>query len=114
MFFPGSARDRIEVFNLSTEKTESSARIRTYTHAFFDRAEYSFVRGAEAMTGQMSAPERTINLKVGWHPSSYHETQILKFQGDMYNIRAINPDRDRSYLIITADRMQAGTYKLAE
>lgn len=108
----GRLKDRILVYNEVEQKNNFAEREKSYRYAFPLRAEISWVNGTEAMTGQMSAADRTLRFKVRFHINRYNERQVLSWRENYYNIRSINPDRLRQYMIIEADRIPTGTINI--
>lgn len=97
-------KDRIDVYEETTETNDYSERERTYTYSFNDRAAAMFTNASEAAIKGLEAANKTINFKVRFHLTRYNERQIIKWRNDYYNIRGINQDVDRVFQIITAER----------
>ena len=105
----GNLRDRIILYNETREDAnEFSERRRKYIYAFPTRAEVSFVSGSEVMYNQMQFDSKAMKFKVRFGFSRYNEHQIIKWRDDYYNVKSIDPDRRRTYLILTAERVAKG------
>lgn len=102
-------KHRIDVYNEVETKNESNEDVKTYTFGFYDRAQAIFTGGAEKMAGQMSYADKVMKFRVRHHRTRYNERQYLKWENDYYNIRSIDPDTDRKYMILTAERVPPGT-----
>mgnify|MGYP001084199421 CR=1 FL=1 len=110
----GRFKDRILIYSEVETLNNYSEREKSYQYAFPLRAEISWVNGDEAMTGQMSAADRTFKFKVRFHMDRYNERQVILWRENYYNIRSIDPDRNRTYCILTADRIPTGTINIVE
>ncbi|WP_159521738.1 phage head completion protein [Sunxiuqinia indica] len=107
---PGNQRDRIEILNeVEAAKDSYSGRNKSYTHAFYDRANISWASGGEAMIGRMGTENRTFKAKVRFRIGRFNERQVIAWRSEYYNIRSIDPDRRRNYMILTIDRIPTGT-----
>jgi SPP1 family predicted phage head-tail adaptor len=108
----GTLKDRILIYKEVENLNNYSEREKSYEYDFPLRAEVSWENGTEAMTGQMSAAGRTFRFKVRFHMSRYNERQVIKWRENYYNIRSIDPDRNREYMILTADRIPTDTINI--
>ncbi len=100
----GNLRDRIVVFDRKETVNEYNEREITYQRAFATKAEVSFMTGNESQTGDMGFAERTMKFKVRYRYKKYNESQVIAYAGEYYNIRNIQPDRHRVFLILVAER----------
>lgn len=101
----GRLKDQILIYAENETPNEFAEREKSYAYSFPVRAEISFQNGTEQMFAQMSQAAKTIKFKVRFHMSRFNERQLIRFRDQFYNIRSIDPDRDRTYLILTADRI---------
>jgi SPP1 family predicted phage head-tail adaptor len=108
----GILRDKIDIYTVTKTDNTYSEQKKSYQKSFSDRAETSFAGGAERQTGQMGVVERSMNFKVRFNPHRYNETMVVLWRGDYYNIRSIDPDRQRQYLILRTERAATGTIKI--
>lgn len=108
----GNGKDRIDIYNEVEEKDEYSARKKTYKFAFTDRADISFMSASEKMIGQMQIEDKILRFKVRYCVGRYTERAYILFNGDYYNIRSIDNDRRRTYILIEGQRVPAGTINI--
>jgi SPP1 family predicted phage head-tail adaptor len=108
----GRLKDRILIYKEVEQINNYSEREKSYQYDFPLRAEVSWVNGIETMTGQMSIANRTFKFKVRFHISRYNERQVIFWRENYYNIRSIDPDRNREYMIITADRIPTNSINI--
>lgn len=108
----GRLRDKIAVFAENETVNNYAEHQKSYSIAFSDRAEISFQSGSEQMFGQMSGATRTMKFRVRFRLNTYNERQLILWRGDYYNIRSIDPDRQRHWLHISADRMPTGSQNI--
>lgn len=101
----GILKDRIDIYNETTVVNDYNERQRAYSYAFYDRAQVLFASAAERATNGLETPEKTMRFKVRFHLTRYTERQLIKWRGDFYNIRGIDPDTDRVFQVLTADRI---------
>lgn len=107
-------KDKIDVYAESETFDDQHQAVKTYAFSFSDRAETTFAGGTEKLLGQMSYADKVIRFKVRFHLTRYNERQFILWRGDYYNIRSIDPDRDRKYMVITGDRAPEGTIVISE
>lgn len=107
----GNLRDRIEIFKAVTTKDDFSGSVVSYTLDFPTRAEVSFLSGSESYDNFTEAAKK-MKFRVRFKKNKYNEEQMIKWRDEYYNIRSINPDRHRMFLIIEAER-EPGTIKLS-
>jgi len=105
----GELKDLVSIFAESETTNDFSERVKTYSLSFKVWAEVSYMSGTEKQTGAMSGADRMMKFKVRFHISRFTERQVILWRGDYYNIRAIDPDRDRTYLNLTGERILTGT-----
>ena len=111
----GRLKDQIHIYaENQSEPNDFSERIKTYSFSFALRAEISYLNGQEKMHGQMLAADRTLKFKVRFHIDRFNERQVILWRGDYYNIRSIDPDRNRAYLILTGERAPTDTLNIEE
>lgn len=109
----GRLRDRIEIFNELKSTNTYNEREKSYQSAFFVRSETQFVSGNEKIIGQMSYADKITKFKVRYcGAGKFNERQFILWRGDYYNIRSIDPDRNRSYMILTGERAPVDTIKI--
>lgn len=101
----GTQRSRIAIYNKQTTASASNARIVSYAFGFNIRANVQFVTGAETDTNGLQAEQITNRFKVYHRPARFNVDQIIQHAGAWYNIRSIEPDSRRGYLIIMATRI---------
>jgi len=106
----GNLRDKIDIYIevVNTEESYNEPQ-ESYQYSFSDRAETSFASAGESMIGQMEVTGKTMKFKVRFKLGRYSEQMIIKWRNDYYNIRGIDPDRRRAYMILTGDRKPEGT-----
>lgn len=107
-------KDRIDVFNEETVKNDYSEREKSYSYAFYDRAQALFTNAAESATNGLETANKTMRFKVRFHHTRYNERQLIKWRGDFYNIRGIDPDTDRVFMFLTAERTAPESLKINE
>lgn len=105
-------KHRIDVYNEIETKNEYNEAEKSYQFGFYDRAQAIFTGGAEKMAGQMSYADKVMKFRVRYHRVRYHERQYIKWENDYYNIRSIDPDTARKYMIVTAERIPEQTIKI--
>lgn len=105
-------KHKIEVYAETSTPATSGQRVKTYALSFPDRAEITFQSGREEQAGQMGYAAKTMKFKVRQKPGRYNERMLIKFNSDYYNIRSIDPDRDRWFDILEADRVPVGSVKI--
>lgn len=101
----GILKDRIDIYNETTALNDYNERERSYSYSFYDRAQVLFTNANEAQTNGLESPDKTMKFKVRFHLTRYNERQLIKWRGDYYNIRGINPDTDRVFMVLTGDRI---------
>lgn len=111
---PGILKDRIDIYTESTTKNDFSENVRSFTYAFYDRAQLLFTRGTEAATLGLETPDKSLRIKVRFHLSRYNERQMIKWRGDYYNIRAIEQDTDRVFQNLICDRIPVDSIKIID
>ena len=109
---PGRLRDKIEIYAEARTTNDFSERVKSYSLSFAVRAEMSFLSGTEQQYRAIADAAQTLKFRVYHKMSKYNERQLIKFRGDYFNIRSIEPDRERTFTVLTADRMPDGTYKI--
>jgi len=109
---PGRLRDKIEIYAEARTTNDYSERVKSYSLSFPVRAEMSFLSGTELQYLAMADAAQTLRFKVYFKMNKYNERQLIKFRGDYFNIQSIEPDRDRTFTILTADRMPEGAFKI--
>lgn len=109
---PGRLRDKIDIYAESRSTNDYSERVKSYAFSFSVKAEISFMSGLEKQYQGIIDATRSMKFKVYFKMTKYNERQVIKFRDEYYNIRSIDPDRDRTYLILTADRMPTETFNV--
>lgn len=109
---PGRLRDKIDIYAESRTTNDFSERVKSYSFSFSARAEMSFMSGAEIQYHAINDAAQSLRFRVYFKMSKYNERQLIKFRGNYYNIRSIEPDRERTFTILTADRMPEGAFKI--
>jgi head-tail adaptor len=105
-------RHKIEAYAETATPAPNGQRVKTYTYAFPDRTEITFKSGREEQEGSMGYAAKTMKFKVRHKPGRYTERMLIKFEGDYYNIRSINPDRTRWFDILECDRVPEGSVQI--
>ena len=106
LLLAGRLRDKIDIYNeLKDDTNDYNARNKSYQYGFSVRTEFSFVGGTEKMIGQMNYADKILKFKVRYCVSKFNERQYIKFNGDYYNIRSIDNDKKRRYIILTGERI---------
>jgi len=108
----GSLKDKIDIYEESESKNAFSEDVKSYSFSFSDRAEISYLGGAERQAMKIEYAHETIKFKVRFRLSTYTERHVILWRSEYYNIRGIDPDRHRKYLILTADRMPTGALNI--
>lgn len=111
MLLPGELKDRIDIY-AENETGEGYTKESTYSYSFYDRAKAMFSNAGESLISGIEAENKTMKFTVRFHLTRYNERQLIKWRGDFYNIRGINPDVDRVFQTLIADRVPAGTYEI--
>lgn len=102
-------REQIEVFSESTTRNDSNERVRTYTHAFYDRADVNFVSSERQMELGAASISKVQKFKVRYKLGVYAESMVIKWRGDFYTIFSPEADARKTYLYITGTRAMPGT-----
>lgn len=108
----GSQRERIEVLEETITKNESNERVRKYQHAFFDRADVSFVSSERQMELGAAMIGKIQKFKVRFALNRYAESMVIVWRGDYYTIASPEADARKTYLYITGTRTMPGTIEL--
>lgn len=110
----GQLRDQIDIYNeLTALDAAYNERQKSYQYGFSVRTEFTFVGGVEKMLGQMNYADKVFKFKVRYCINKFNERQYIKFNGDYYNLRSIDPDRDRRYMILKAERIPTSSITIA-
>lgn len=106
-------KDRLDIYTESTLTNDYSERERSYTYSFYDRAQVLYQSATENATNGLEIPAKTMRFKVRFHLTRYNERQLIKWRGDYYNIRGIDPDTDRVFQTLTADRAPVDSLEIS-
>lgn len=107
-------KHRIDIYAEKETVNALSESEKSYEYTFNDRAQALYVSGGEKMAGQMSYADKIMKFKVRHHTSRYNERQFVKWESEYYNIRSIDPDTDRRYMVLTAQRAPTDTINVVE
>jgi len=110
----GSQRERIQVFAEIKTKNESNQRVRTYEHAFYDRADVNFVSSEKQVEMGAAMIGKVQKFKVRFALGRYAESMVILWRDDYYTITSPEADARKTYLYITGTRAMQGTIKIAE
>lgn len=102
-------RDKIDIYTVTRTDDSYSQRKKSYQYSFSDRAEIFYKGGTETQVEAMGMITRSMDFRVRFALGRYNETMIILWRGEYYNIRNIDPDRRRKYLILRTERIAADT-----
>lgn len=110
----GQLREQIQVFAENITTNDTNERIRTYTHAFYDRADINFVSSERQMELGAASISKVQKFKVRFKLGVYLENMVIKWRGDYYTIFSPEADARKTYLYITGTRAMPGTITITE
>ena len=110
----GQLREQIEVFSEKKTKNETNERVRTYSHAFYDRADVNFVSSERQIELGAAMIGKVQKFKVRFKLGIYKDSHLIKWRDDFYTITSPEADARKTYLYITGTRAMPGTIKLTE
>jgi len=105
-------RERIQVFAEHITKNESNENVRTYQHAFYDRADVNFVSSERQMELGAAVIGKVQKFKVRFALGRYAESMVILWRDDYYTITSPEADARKTYLYITGVRAMAGTIEM--
>lgn len=105
----GSLREQIRVYSEIKTKNDSNERVRTHTHAFYDRADVNFVSGERQIELGAEMIGKIQKFKVRFTLGRYVESMIILWRSDYYQINSIEADARKTYHYITGTRTMPGT-----
>lgn len=108
----GQLRERIQVFSENYTYNESNEKVRTYTPAFFDRADVNFVSSERQIELGAVQIGKVQKFKVRFKLGKYTESMIILWRGDYYTITSPEADARKTYLYITGTRAMPGTIEI--
>lgn len=96
--------DRIDVYQEHEARNETNEIINSFSFSFFDRAEPIFQTATERANNGLEYAGKIFRFKVRFNITRYNERQLIKWRGDYYNVRGIEPDKKRKFMILTGER----------
>lgn len=107
-------RERIQVLREIITKNESLERVRTYQHAFYDRADVNFVSSERQIELGAAMISKVQKFRVRFALGRYTDNMIIFWRGDYYTITSPEADARKTYLYITGTKAMSGTIELTE
>lgn len=108
----GNQRDKIDLYTVTLTDDRYSQRKKSYQYSFSDRAEIFYKGGTETQVEAMGMITRSMDFKVRFALNRFAETMVIQWRGEYYNIRSIDPDRRRKYMILRTERIPADTINI--
>lgn len=100
----GNLRDKIDIYGPTETVNDYNEREKAYELLFSTRAEISFLSGNEKAIETTTAASQILKFKVRYKHEAYGPEMYIKHAGAFYNIRSINIDRHRHFIILEAER----------
>lgn len=107
-----SLTDRIDIYNEDTTRNDYNETVNVFNYAFNDRCQPFYQGASERAANGLEYAGKVFRFKVRFHLTRYNERQLIKWRNDYYNIRGIDPDAKRTYLIITGERAPLDSLKI--
>lgn len=112
-FTPGIFKHRINIYIENVTLNDYLERKKTYSYSFFDKAQAIFANANERANNGMENADKTIRFKVRYSLTRYSERYLIQWENDFYNIRAIDTDTDRFFMVITAERIPPNSLEIS-
>ena len=112
LFLAGKLRDRIGILLEIKTPNEFGEKKLSYQFDHYVRSKVNFVNGDEANYNGPQGEKITNKFKVYWRAGKYNTRMVIEYRGDYYNIKSIDPDQDRTYMILSATKIMDNTVNI--